>query len=113
MAACVCSVAFRRLALPVRALGAGLNEIDLKAGNMKVRSPKTEHHDGKDHRIMPIFPELRPYLEAAIAELPKGAEYVITLPGVVRCRACDKASNLGTEMKRIIKRAGLTPWPKL
>jgi hypothetical protein len=87
--------------------------VDFKAGRMTVRSPKTEHHDGKASRVVPIFPELRSYLEAAKAVAVKGAEYVVTLLGVVRCRGCDRASNLGTEMARIIKRAGLTPWPKL
>ena len=90
-----------------------VKEIDFSAKKMKIRSPKTEHLEGRDYRIVPIFDELLPYLKAAIAELPKGAEYVVTLPGVVRCRDCDKSSNLGTEMARIIKRAGLTPWPKL
>jgi hypothetical protein len=27
--------------------------------------PKTEHHEGKEFRVVPIFPELRPYLNAA------------------------------------------------
>ena len=40
-------------------------DIDFKRGRMTVRSPKTEHHDGKESRTVPIFPELRPYLEAA------------------------------------------------
>ena len=38
---------------------------------------------------------------------------MVTLPGIVRCRGCAKSANLGTTLKKIIKRAGLEPWPKL
>jgi hypothetical protein len=62
---------------------------------------------------VPIFPELRPYLEAAWAESPKSAEYVLTLKGMARNRETSKSANLGTSMAKIIKAAGLTPWPKL
>ncbi len=90
-----------------------VSELDLAGGQMKVRSPKTEHLPGGAYRMVPISDELRPHLEAAIAELPKDAEYVITLPAVVRCRGSECSSNLGTEMARIIKRAGVKKWPKL
>ena len=70
---------------------------------MTIRSPKTEHHEGKDTRQIPIFPELRPYLEDA---WEPEAEYVIT-------RHRDANINLRTQLCRIIAKAGLTPWPKL
>jgi len=37
---------------------------------MVVFSPKTEHHEGRESRIVPIFPELRPYLEEAWDNAP-------------------------------------------
>ena len=55
---------------------------------------------------MPIFPELRPYLEAAWDAAADGAEFVI-----VRHR--DSNVNLRTQLLRIIKRAGLKAWTKL
>ena len=55
---------------------------------------------------MPIFPELRPYLEDAEALAVEGAEFVIS-----RYRGSN--SNLRTQLNRIIERAGLKPWPKL
>ena len=61
---------------------------------------------------MPIFPELRPYLEAAKAEAGD-AEYVITIPKFSAWRDGGPNPNPRTRMERIIKRAGLTPWPKL
>ena len=73
---------------------------------MTVQSPKTEHHPGGESRIIPLFPELRPHLEAVWEQAEPGTVYVIT-----RYRDCN--ANLRTQLQRIIKRAGLKPWPKL
>lgn len=81
-------------------------DVDWERGRLLIRSPKTEHHEGKDSRLVPIFPELRPYLKAASAEMADGAEFVI-----VRHR--DSNVNLRSQLQRIIAKAGLTPWPKL
>jgi hypothetical protein len=54
---------------------------------------------------LPIFPELRGLLTEAFEQAPEGAPNVIT-------RYCDPTQNLGTQMKRIIRRAGLKPWPR-
>lgn len=73
---------------------------------MTVRSPKTEPYEGKASRLVPIFPELLPHLREAFEAAEPGTAYVIT-----RCR--DGAVNLRTQLERIIRRAGLKPWPKL
>ncbi len=73
---------------------------------MTIRSPKTEHHVGKESRIIPIFLELHPYLVEAFERADEGEEYLIT-----RYRAATQ--NLRTTFKKIIHRAGLKPWPKL
>jgi len=73
---------------------------------MRVTSPKTAHHPGGESRLIPLFPELQPYLEAAFGEAEPGTEYVIT-------RYRDKNANLRTQLLRIIRRAGVQPWPKL
>jgi len=80
--------------------------IDWERDRMTVYSPKTEHHEGGESRLVPIFPELRPYLAEAFEKAPDGAEYVITR---YRC----KNTNLRTQFERIIRRAGAEPWPKL
>ena len=69
-----------------------------------ITSPKTEHHDGKESRIIPIFEELRPHLDAAYHAAPEGNGFCVT--GIGR-------KNCGTHMKRIIVKAGIKPWPKL
>jgi len=71
-----------------------------------VTSPKTAHHEGKENRIVPIFPELLPYLEEAYNEAADGAEFIIT-----RYRKAE--TNLRTQLHRIIRAAGLVPWKKV
>jgi hypothetical protein len=64
---------------------------------MTIRSTKT----GK--RVMPILPELRPYLEDAFD------------PESDRCvsRYCESNVNMRKGFLQILKKAGLTPWPRL
>ena len=95
-----------------------LRWVDVKwdAGRLVVWSPKTEHHKGKDHRIIPLFPELRVILERAYEIARKeGYEYVVT--GGYRKAAMGpdgwRNANLRTQLWKLIKRAGLTPWPRL
>ena len=73
---------------------------------MTVRSPKTEHHPGGESRVIPIFPELRPHLEQCFEDAEPGEEFVIR-------RYRRRNSNSRTQMMKIIRRAGLKPWPKL
>ena len=76
-----------------------------KMGRMRVTSPKTEHHTGMGERIIPLFPELEKLLIDAQTEAEPGIEHVITKR--------DTTMNLRTNMLRIIRKAGLVPWPKL
>lgn len=82
-------------------------DVDFETGRMKVRSPKTEHHEGGAWRMVPLFIELRPHLDKLFTESAvDGAVYVISkhrLPGM----------NLRTEFGRILDRARLEEWPKL
>jgi len=80
--------------------------VDWEKNRVTVRSPKTEHHEGGESRVMPLFPELRPYLEAVFDEAEPGTKYVIT-----RYRQAN--ANLRTQLLRIIGYAGLNPWTKL
>jgi integrase len=84
-------------------------DIDLAGGRMTVHSPKTEHHRGKDKRVVPIFSELREYLEDA-QELAGDLANNPAEPVISRYR---EGANLRTQLERIIRRAGLKPWPKL
>jgi integrase len=81
-------------------------DVDWERGRFRVTSSETEHHEGKGERWVPIFRELRPYLEEAFERAEPGALRVITARS-------DAQQNLRTQFMRIIRRAGLTPWPKL
>ena len=82
------------------------SDVDWQRGRLMIRSPKTEHHEGKECRLIPLFPELRPYLESARQESETGAEFVIA-------SRRSATTNLRTQLERIIRKAGLEPWPKL
>lgn len=77
------------------------SDIDFARNRITIRSQKTEHLADGASRTIPLFPELVPYLKPTL-----GAEYVVRRRG-------DSRSNLRTHLMRIIKRAGLEPWPRL
>jgi integrase len=89
-------------------------DIDWDNLRFTVHSPKTEHHAGKASRVCPLFDELLPYLRAAYDDAhvngkpPKGDTYLIDVE-----RRDERQKNWGPEMGRIVKRAGITPWPKI
>ena len=99
---------------PSEALTLKWDDIDWVGNRMTVHSPKTEHHIGKATRVVPIFAELRPYLEDVLALAPDGAVFVLpSLQREAAQRGDWRAVNLGTRFRKIVKRAGLTPWPRL
>jgi integrase len=71
----------------------------------RVVAPKTEHQDGGE-RWVPLFPELRPYLEEAFEQAPPGTVQVIN-------RWRDSETNLWRGLLQILGRAGVKPWPRL
>lgn len=93
------------LRCPSEHLALRWSDVDWDAGRIVVHSPKTEKV-GKECRIVPLFPELRPHLEASFDAAAEGTEFVIN-----RYREPD--SNMRTTMTKIVKRAGLEPWPRI
>jgi integrase len=91
---------FGGLRCPSEHLALTWQDVNWERSRFRVDSPKT------GPRWVPIFPELRPYLEDALALAPDGAVYVVH-----RYRSADK--NFRTRFVRIIRRAGLEAWPKL
>lgn len=74
-----------------------------------IRSPKTARY-GKAERFVPIFKELRPYLDEAESIAQGGDVYVVS---VTRKKKVLNAAYLRKRMRIIIERAGVVPWPKL
>ncbi len=96
---------FGGLRCPSEHLSLRWTDIDWDRNRITVRSPKTEHHPGGASRLIPLFPELLPHLRQAFEEAEPGTEFVVT-----RYRGTNQ--NLRTQLAKIIRRAGLEPWPK-
>jgi integrase len=96
---------FGGLRCPSEHLAMRWEDVDWERERLRIRSPKTEHHVGHESRLIPMFPELRPYLVEAFEQASEGEQYVIA-----RYRKAN--ANLRTQLHRIIERAGLKPWSK-
>jgi len=110
------STVARAARCPSEHLALTWGDVDWEAGRIRVRSPKTEHHEGKSERVMPLFAELRPYLAAVRDELLAGdfdPKHTPMSKQPVITRYRDTNANLRTQLQKIIRRAGLKPWPKL
>jgi hypothetical protein len=105
---------FAGLRTPSESFSLTWNDIDWERGRISVPSPKAEA-SGKTHRVIPLFPMLRPYLDAAFAHAEEGATFV--LPDEYRKRAQGPGgwanANLRTTLEKVIRRAGVEPWPRL
>ena len=102
------------LRCPSEVLSLRWEGVNWETGRIVVDSPKTEHK-GKGQRVIPMFPELAPLLRDAFEQAEPGAIYVV--PGNHRLAANGpegwRNCNLRTQLLKLIRRAGLTPWPKL
>lgn len=95
---------FGGLRTPSEHYGLRWSDVDWERNRFLVHSPKTEHHPGGESRWVPIFPELYPALRDVFEALGS-SEFVLS--------KYRNQANLRTRFEKIIKRAGLTPWPKL
>ncbi len=82
------------------------DDIHWDAKRFTVHSPKTAYIEGKGSRIVPLFPELEPFLLDAFEHVEEGQEYVFEQ---LRRSA---SKNLRTQALRYIKMAGVKPWKK-
>jgi len=98
---------FGGLRCPSEHMALRWEDIDWARSRIKVSASKTEAHANKETRTIPLFPEVLAYLQRAFEDAETGTEYVIS------DRYRRKGVNLGTQLKRFIKRAGLTPWPRV
>lgn len=96
---------FGGLRCPSEVLALKWSDVDWDRERIRVPSCKTEHYVGRESREIPLFPEIKPHLLEAFDVAEPGTEHVIW-----RYRTHNK--NLRTQFHRIIRRAGVTPWPK-
>lgn len=103
------------LRIPSDALTLRWSDIDWKNDRVTVHSPKTEHHGEKASGVIPLFPEIRRYLEDVLEVAPDRREWILSKlhRKVDQADTGWKAVNLRTTFMKIAKRAGFEPWPKL
>jgi integrase len=104
---------FGGLRTPSEHLRLTLGDIHWDRDRFTVHSEKTEHIEGKDVRHVPIFPELKPYLEDAFAMAQPGQVHLITRNRCDDGAKDGKKANWRTTFLKIIARAGVKPWVKL
>tara|TARA_R110002020_G_scaffold52020_1_gene146705 strand:- start:580 stop:1755 length:1176 start_codon:yes stop_codon:yes gene_type:complete len=91
--------------------------VSFEDGRLIMPAPKTEKM-GVPQRKMPLYDELLPILEEAFnrQNKPSPESYVVqdicNLPKSNREDKSRPAKNCGTDIKRFIKQAEVTPWPK-
>ncbi len=90
------------LRCPSEHLALRWGDVDWEHGKMTIRASKTEHYEGRATRVIPLFPELRPYLEAVRQDIESDAEFdpkvtpLSKLPVITRYR--DTNANLRTQL---------------
>lgn len=106
---------FGGLRCPSEVLSLEWRHVDWDRGRLTVPSPKTDRYDGKASRTIPLFPELRAHLTEAFELAESGQTHVIGGNHLAKATGPNgwKNCNLRTTFEKLVKRAGLEPWPRL
>ena len=83
------------------------DDVDFERMRINFRCPKTEHHDGKDRREIPIFPELVDPLLEVFEQMEPGEEYILPFLQQVTGTALRKP------VQAAMRAAQVKPWPKM
>lgn len=103
----VAMVRFAALRCPSEVLPFQWSQVDWESDRMKVLSPKTEHLPGGASRMVPIFAELRPYLEDAWDAVPEGAPDAM-FPKL----GSSTGQAMTNRLRRVCRSIGVELWPK-
>ncbi len=80
------------------------NHVDWERKRIVVPSPKTSRYEGREERVIPMFPSIEKELEESRKNAPRNEAYVIYE---------NRRRGFDSGFKRILYWAGLDPWPKL
>lgn len=97
---------FAGLRCPSELVGLTWADVNFERHRLTVRSPKTAHHEGRGSRIVPLLPIVEEILLRLYAAAPEGEPKVFP-------RLRTTATNLRTQLLRILDRASVQPWPRL
>src|SRR5262249_9490885 len=97
------------LRCPSEVLSLEWRHVDWERNRITVPSPKTERYDGKGSRTIPLFAELRPFLEEAFELAGPGQSYVVGGNYLAKAQGPNgwRNCNLRTTFEKLIKRASL------
>lgn len=79
-------------------------DINWKDQRILIRSPKTEHLEGRATRTAPIVPKLMEHLRAGYIHCGKESGHVFVLR---------RGINVGTTARKLVLRADVRPWPRM
>jgi len=82
-------------------------DVDWESNRLMIHSPKTEHHEGRDTRLIPMFPELAALLRERFEDAEEGETLVLPM---LEGRT---DASLRATLQRAIKNAGVKPWTRL
>lgn len=103
----ICLARFAGLRCPSEISRLTWELIDLQSLRMTVLSPKTEHHQGKGRRIVPIVPALLPVLTRLHQDRDSDSRFVVP-------RLAGRSNaNLRTQFLKFIQTSGHQKWPRL
>lgn len=95
------------LRVPSEPRGLRWGDIDRARETILVTSPKTEHHDGGGSRLIPLFPQLVPFIQARYDDAQPGEEFVLPMMRKLTTGAFRR------RMGRVLKAAGIEAWPRV
>ena len=98
---------FGGLRCPSEVLTLEWSEVNWEMDRFLIHSIKTEHVEGKDTRLCPMFPELRPHFEECFDAADDGEQFVISKRHKMTHRG------LIAQYRRILLHAGVPEYPKL
>jgi integrase len=106
---------FGGLRCPSEVLSLEWRHIDWERNRITVPSPKTDRYDGKESRMVPLFADLRPYLQDAFELAEAGQTHVVGGNHLAKAKGPNgwKNCNLRTAFEKLVHRVGLEPWPRL
>lgn len=94
---------FNCLRIPSESNALTWADVDWERQRMTIRSPKTRRRANKGVRVVPLMPEVLPYLRDV---------FEAAAPGQAKVIVSRRGTNLRTQALRLIGRAGLTAWDK-
>jgi integrase len=103
------------LRCPSEVLSLEWRHVDWERSRITVPSPKTDRYDGKGSRTIPLFADLRAFLDEAFELAEPGQTHVVGGDHLAKANGPTgwKNCNLRTAFEKLVQRAGLEPWPRL